>query len=226
MKEMVRMGRVGRLFFVDLICFVLLFPAIGSAASSLAMQGFYEAAFRGEYGDTGRATTVRWTQPITIYIKGDYTRGDVATVSMLLYDLSCNVQNLPQLSLTTKPEGANVTMSFVPYEKMDEAVTGYEEGNVGFVWVNYDNYDLTSAEIAISSTNTSQKTRSAVIREEIVNMLGLLNDITCTRKSIICQDGKTVTDLSSIDYEMLNLLYGPLMPPGTTRKRAGEILGN
>jgi hypothetical protein len=56
-------------------------------------------------------------------------------------------------------------------------------------------------------------------------MLGLLDDISCTRKSIICQEGKTVTDLSSIDFEMLNLLYGPLMLPGTTRERAGEILG-
>jgi hypothetical protein len=222
---MVRMGRVGRHFFVVLICFILLFPAIGSAASSLAVQGFYESAFQGEYEDTQRSVTVRWAQPITIYMKGDYTKGDVATLAALLYDLSCNVQNLPQLSLTTKPEGANVTMSFVPYDRMDEAVTGYEEGNVGFVWVNYDRYVVTRAEIAISSTNTSQKKRSAVIREEVVNMLGLLNDITCTRKSIICQDDRSVTDLSSIDYEMLNLLYSPLMLPGTTRKRAGEILG-
>ena len=222
---MVRMGRVGRHFFVVLICFILLFPYIGSAASSLAVQGFYESAFQGEYGDTNRSATIRWTRPITIYMNGDYTRGDVAALAALLYDLSGNVQNLPQLSLTTKPEGANVTISFVPYDKMNEAVTGYEEGNVGFVWVNYDNYVVTSAEIAISTSNTSQKSRSAVIREEVVNMLGLLNDISCTHKSIICQEGKTVTNLSSIDYEMLNLLYGPLMLPGTTRKRAGEILG-
>jgi hypothetical protein len=219
------MGRVGRHFFVVLFCFILLFPSMGSAASSLAVQGFYESAFRGEYEDTQRSATIRWDQPITIYMKGGYTKGDVATLAALLYDLSENVQNLPQLSLTTKPDGANVTMSFVPYEKMDEAVTGYQEGNVGFVWVNYDNFIVTSAEIAISNTNTSQKNRSAVIREEIVNMLGLLNDISCTRRSIICQDDKTVTNLSSTDYEMLNLLYGPLMLPGTTRERAGEILG-
>jgi hypothetical protein len=222
---MMRMGRVGRQFFIILICFILLIPSMGSAASDLAIQGFYESAFQGEYGDTGRSVTIRWAQPVTVYMKGDYTRGDVATLAALLYDLSGNVQNLPQLSLTTKPDGANVTMSFVPYDRMGEEVTGYEEGNVGFVWVNYDNYVVTSAEIAISSTNTTPKSRSAVIREEIVNMLGLLDDISCTRKSIICQEGKTVTDLSSVDYEMLNLLYGPLMLPGTTRERAGEILG-
>lgn len=219
------MGRVGRYFFVVLFCLILLSPSMVSAASSLAVQGFYEAAFRGEYGDTQRSVTIRWAKPITICLKGDYIRGDVATVAALLYDLSANVQNLPQLSLTTKPEGANVIMSFVPYEKMNEAVTGYEDGNVGFVWVNYDKYVVNSAEIAISTTNTSQKSRSAVIREEIVNMLGLLDDISCTRKSIICQDGKAVSDLSSIDYEMLNILYGPLMLPGTTMEQAGKILG-
>ena len=56
-------------------------------------------------------------------------------------------------------------------------------------------------------------------------MLGLLNDITCTRNSIISQNGKTVSDLSKIDYEMLNLLYHPMMPPGTTRLQAREIVG-
>lgn len=219
------MGRVGRHFFVVLFCFILLFPSMGSAASGLAVQGFYESAFQGEYEDTQRSATVRWAQPISIYMKGDYTKGDVATLAVLLYDLSSNVQNLPQLSFTTKPDGANVIMSFVPYEDMDEAVTGYQEGNVGFVYVNYDNYVVTSAEIAISATNTSQKSRSTVIREEIVNMLGLLNDISCTHRSIICKDDKSVTNLSSIDYEMLNILYGPPMLPGTTREQAREILG-
>jgi len=220
------MGRVGRCFFVVILSLLALFPSTGpAAASTLAVQGFYESAFQGEYGDTQRSAIIRWTQPIVIYMKGDYTEEDVATLATLLYDLSEKVQDLPQLTMTTKPDGANVIMSFVPYERMGGAVTGYQEGNVGFVWVMYDNYIVTSAEIAISSTVSSQKSRSAVIREEIVNMLGLLNDITCTKKSIICQHGKSVFDLSSIDYEMLNLLYDPLMIPGTTKERAGEILG-
>lgn len=219
------MGRAGRCFFIALMLFAVLFPAFGSAASRLAVLGFFESAFQGEYGDPGRSATIRWAQPVVIYMQGDYTREDVAVLARLLYDLSENVQNLPQLSLTTRPDGANVTMSFVPYGKMGQTVAGYEKGNAGFVRVDYDNYLVTGAEIAISSTNTSQKNRSALIREEIVNMLGLLNDITCTRKSIICQSGKTVTDLSAVDYEMLNILYGPLMLPGTTMEKAREIVG-
>ncbi len=219
------MRRAGRYFLVALMFLAALFPAIGSAASSLAVQGFFESAFQGEYGDTDRSAIIRWAQPVVIYMQGHYTGEDVAALATLLYDLSENVLHLPQLTLTTKPDGANVTVSFVPYDEMSQAVTGYEKGNVGFVWVNYDNYAITGAEIAISSTNTSQKGRDAIIREEIVNMLGLLNDITCTRKSIICQKGKTVTNLSSIDYEMLNLLYGPLMLPGTAIEKAREIVG-
>ncbi len=219
------MGRAGRCFCIVLICLAVLNPAVSSAASSLAVQGFYEAAFQGEYGDTARAATIRWMQPIVIHVKGEYTRADVGTVAALIFDLSENVPDLPQMMLTAKPLGANVTISFVPYDKMEEAVSGYQKGNVGFVWVNYDNYEVTGAQIAISSTISSQKSRSAVIREEIVNMLGLLNDITCTKRSIICQHGKTVTDLTAIDYEMLSILYSPSMLPGTTIERAREILG-
>ena len=218
------MGRASRCFFTVLVC-VLLLPALHAAAApSLSVQGFYESAFQGEYGDTQRGATIRWTGPVVIHMSGDYTREDVAVLATLLYDLAENVKGLPPLLLTTSPDGANVTMDFVPYERMRDTVPGYQEGNVGFVWVNYENYIVSSARIAISSTNP-QRSRSAVIREEVVNMLGLLNDITCTKKSIICQRGKTVTNLASIDYDMLNLLYSPLMPPGTTLDRAREILG-
>ncbi len=217
-----RMARPGRCFFIALLCLIMLFPA--AAASSLAVQGFYESAFQGEYGDTQRGATIRWTGPIVILMKGDYTGEDVAVLARLLYSLAENVKNLPQLSLTTLPAGANVTMDFVPYERMRDAVPDYQEGNVGFVRVNYEAYTVSSAQIAISST-ASQKKRSAVIREEVVNMLGLLNDITLTRRSIISKREKKVSDLTNIDYEMLNLLYSPLMPPGTTLDQAREILG-
>ncbi len=213
-----------RRLFIAVLILGLLPAAVLAEDNRLALKGFYEAAFAGEYGDTQRGVTVRWEGPITMYMKGGYTQEDIAVLAALLYDLSAHVPGLPELALTTREESANVTLSFVPQAEMKNAVPDYREGNLGFVWVKYDNYVIKTARISIS-TNTRQWRRSAIIREEVVNMLGLLNDITVTTKSIICQSGKTVTNLSDIDYAMLNYLYSPQIPPGTTLNKAKKVLG-
>jgi hypothetical protein len=215
-----------RRFFAALLCFMILFTAPGAlAASSLALQGFYESAFRGEFGDTDRGRTVRWTKPIVICVAGAYTKEDIAAIGELIFSLAENVKNLPQMSVTTREKGANVILTYAPYDQMKEIVKQCEDGSDGFVWVNYTSYRITRAKIVISSEITDQEFRSGVAREEIVNMLGLLNDITCTTESIICQEGETVTDLSPLDYEMLNLLYDKRIPAGTTLSKAKKILG-
>jgi len=214
------------LFLRRLIAAVLiigLIPTAALASDRIALDAFYEAAFSGEYGDTQRGVTIRWEDPIVMYMKGDYTNGDIAALVVLLHDLAGQVPGLPELSLTTKEESANVVISFVPPDEMGQAVPEYREGNSGFVWVSYDSSIINYGRIAIS-TNTRQQRRSAVIREEVVNMLGLLNDITVTTDSIICQSGKTVTKLSDIDYAMLNYLYSEEINPGTTLEKAKAIL--
>ena len=200
-----------------------LVPFAALASERLALDAFYEAAFQGEYGDTKRGVTIRWKEPIVMYMKGDYTNGDMATLAALLYDLAGRVPGLPELSLTAREESANVILTFVPMDEMKEVVPQYKEGNIGFVWVNYDRFVIHSAKIAIS-TSTKQQRRSAVIREEVVNMLGLLNDITVTKDSIICQSGKTVVNLSDIDFAMLNYLYSKEISPGITLEKAKRIL--
>ena len=215
------MPTIRRLILVVLI--LALIPAMALASSHLALDAFYEAAFAGEYGDTQRDAVIRWEKPIAFYAKGSYTDADMGVLARLLYDLSLHVPGLPELALTTREESANAIISFVPQEEMGAAVNEYKDGNVGFVWVNYDNYVIKSAKIAIS-TNTRQVKRSAVIREEVVNMLGLLNDITVTKDSIICQSGKTVTDLSDTDYAMLNYLYSKEIAPGVSLEKAKRVL--
>ena len=215
------------LFLRRLIIAVLIFgllPSAALASDNLALDGFYEAAFAGEYGDTQRGAIIRWEEPVIMYMKGAYTDGDIAVLAALLYDLAAKVPGLPELELTTREESANVTLAFVPQAEMKNAVPEYKEGNLGFVWVNYNNFVIKTARIAIS-TEVARPKRSAILREEVTNMLGLLNDITVTTESIICQSGKTVTNLSSIDYAMLNYLYRQDIAPGTTLVQAKRILG-
>ncbi len=210
-----------------LMLLVLLMLPMASQAqdANLALKGFYESAFQGEFGDTKRGATVRWEDPIVIHPTGSYTESDLYALVKLIFDLSKNVPELPHMIISNKRDGANVVMSFVKEKDMAKAVKGYRKGNIGFVWVEYNDFVIERAEIAID-IETMQEKRAAVVREEIVNMLGLLNDITVTRESIICQRGKTVSDLTVIDYAMLNYLYSPLLPAGTTMDDAIRILEN
>jgi hypothetical protein len=211
---------------------VLPFNALGEKAptpaveipSDLAVEGFFASAFSPEYGDTDRNVMIRWAEPLHVFMEGSATEEDRRAFSELLEELRTHVPNLPEISLAEKEEDANVMFSFVPLHEMDEFVTGYVPGNWGFMNSFHDKAVIRYGQVAVVNDKTKQEDRNHLIREEFVNMLGLCGDIDFAPESIIYQPYTTTQTLAAIDYEMLNLLYSPLLTPGMTAQEAEEAL--
>lgn len=216
------------------LCFVIApLAALGGELSSapaaaipsaLAVEGFFASAFSPEYGDTDRAVMVRWVEPLCVFVEGSPTEGDRRALLELMEELRTHVPDLPEISLTEKEKDANVVFSFVPLDEMEEFVTGYVPGNWGFMNSFHDNAVIRYGQVAVASDKTGQVDRNHLIREEFVNMLGLCGDIDFVPESIIYQPYTTTQTLAPIDYEMLNLLYSPLLTPGMTAEEASEVL--
>jgi hypothetical protein len=178
--------------------------ALPGILTQRALEGFCAAAFSSEFGDEGRNTLIRWEVPLHIFIKGTPTEDDNSAIDAMLKDLRSNVPALPQIDIVQSESEANMLISFVPYAHLSDYLTTYKPDN----W------------IAVACDVTDQMDRNYLIRQEFVNMLGLTNDISFAKESIICTSYTRSQDLSSMDYQMLSLLYGPHIKPGMTLEQA------
>ena len=138
-------------------------------------------------------------------------------------ELSFRVPTLPSIRLTDDENEANVEMFFLTDEELPSVMPEFIPGNRGFVYCYSEGSVFYTARIAIETGSTSQAERSHIIREELVNGLGLLNDHLLYSDSVIYQNYNNNMP-TEMDWLMLNMVYSPLLWPGVARAQAGEIL--
>lgn len=212
-----------------LLCVLLLGNASALAAESFAASDAADAqrkalalmqvtAFASEYGDNGKTddghALCRWETPLRIYVDGRPNQADRKALKEFVMQLALRVPMMPNVTLVTQREDANVTIWYGPLDQMAEHVTNYPEGNWGAFRYWYTSCKITRAEIGIATDVTTQKARNHLMMEELVGILGLTNDHEVYADSIVYQPWTTTQELSEVDWLMLNMLYHPDAKPG------------
>jgi len=87
-----------------------------------------------------------------------------------------------------------------------------------------DNYVIYNASILVSSADITQNERSHLIREELTQSLGLMNDSNKYKNSIFYQEWTDVTDFSEIDKSIIKLLYQKKVKPGMSKEQVLKVL--
>ena len=198
-------------------------PANAREGKLQALDCLIDCAFSSEYGNPN-SRLLRWKDPIYVYAGGSPTAEDLRQLDGFLMELSFRVPLLPPVERVFAPEAANLTLYFVPEARMGDYVKDYVSGNWGFVTYFYNNYVINRAEVAVASDVTNQKQRNGIIREEIVNGLGLGNDHYRFEDSIIYEPYNEAETLSEVDWLMLNMVYSPLTRPGMGADEAYRAL--
>lgn len=218
-------------FVALLLALLTAFSAVGEVfrpesareGKLMALECLMDCAFSAEYGDE-RSTLLRWESPMTVYVGGRCTREDLRQVDEFLMELSFRVPLLPPIERVEYVSQADITLFFVPKERMGDYVKGYVPGNDGFVTYYYRDDVIYSAEIAIASDATTQAERNGILREELINGLGLGNDQYRYSDSVIYESYNAAQTLSEVDWLMLNMLYSPYVRPGMTALEAYDAL--
>lgn len=190
-----------------------------TASADASTEYFLELAFSAEYGGDG--ILCRWEAPISIEVHGNPTREDLATLQALLDDFP-QVPGLPPVRRVAG--GGNVQLFFVPLEGLGNVVPGYVPGNWGFFYTLYDKGVIHSAWVGIATDVTDQAQRNHLILEEMTQMLGLFSDSNRYEDSIFYGPWTQTQQLSSLDWEVLRLLYSARLKPGMTRSEARAAL--
>ena len=181
---------------------------------------FLEIAFGSEY--KGGDGLVTWNKPVRIKLLGDFTNSDSLEVSNVISELNTI---LPTIKIYLVDEQPNISMYFTNRKGFQKNAPKYAWNNSGYFsirWTPKEKY-VTRGKILIRS-NQSQKRRNHTIKEEITQILGLMNDSERYPDSIFYEKYSTATSYSSIDKEVLQLWDALIPLSGYKQKQIKQYL--
>lgn len=190
-----------------------------------AVDSLMTSVFDAQYDGSSSGYMVRWGGPLRVFLGGEYTQEDFAVVERFIQSLSDRVIWLPDISMVSAPDLANVTIIFA---KLDELagfnLPGYGEGDWGAFSYWFEDNLINRAELLIASDVTTQEDRSYLLQMKLTNALGLTKRIPNFQDSIIVEGYVPKQNLSQIDWLMLNILYEPWLTPGITAQETYDLL--
>ena len=165
----------------------------------------------------------KWTENVRIKIDGEPTEEDIQTINNIVNDLNDFIAAI-KIKLVDKNE--NLTIAFSPESNFTSIDPNEGPTNYGFFWALWhdDNFVIYDASILISSADITQKERSHLIREELTQSLGLMNDSNKFEDSIFYQEWTDVLEYSEIDRAVIKLLYLKKITPGMSKEQALNVL--
>ena len=185
-------------------------PASGHFSEG-ALGYFSAIALSSEYGEGG-GTVKKWTTDVRIAVHGEPSEQDLATLGDVLADLNALID---PIELAIVSYGANANIYFAPESEFGSIAPEYIPVNMGFFWTWWDgDGTITETRILVSTTDITQTERDHIIREELTQCLGLMNDSYAYEDSVFYQGWTSPTDYAAIDEDLIEMLYLPEITPG------------
>lgn len=174
------------------------------------LEYFEEVVLDMEYNDgPGDISLVqKWKEPIYYRIYGEATAADLAVLHPLFAQLN-EILGFPGIYAAGDAEAHNLTISFLDQESFRNAfssrLNGEDAYGAAYFWYYTATNEIYTAEIGYR-TDIDQVTRSSILVEEIINVLGI-SDTQLRPDSIVYQYSNDNTVPSDVDWLMVKLLY-------------------
>ena len=183
----------------------------GGGYDEAALDYFRVIAGSSEFGGS-EGVLHRWTADLRIAVFGDPTAADRGALAEVIDDLNEIIDTVDVAVVDSDP---NIEMHFVPVDEFAAIEPGYVEGNMGYVYIWWDGQGAVySGRVLISTTGLTPDERAHLIREELTQGLGLLNDSWDYPESIFYQGWTDTTEYAPLDRLVIEMLYRPELSAG------------
>jgi hypothetical protein len=182
-----------------------------------AIDYFLEVALGSEYGSS--SSILKWQDELRIQVLGAPTEQDLQTLKTVTQEL----HQLTGLPITLVDQSPNVEIHFAPMSEFAQIEPNYKPRNEGFFWTWYANGVIDRAKILINSQQT-ESVRSHLLREELTQALGLMNDSRHHPDSIFYQGWTETHVFNPTDQAVIQMLYQPSIRPSMTKTEALQAL--
>jgi len=166
---------------------------------------FDEIVYNTEFGGR-RDAAYKWKVDLKIYIDGEKPEYLVQELKDIVSELN-SIINPIELKIVSSKSEANYFVYFGSHEafktKYDLLFPSRLDHNYGYFEVYYDSGNM---YVDLYRT-TDQEAHKHLLREELTQSLGLLNDSYDYPESIFYQGWTTTTEFAPIDIELIDMLY-------------------
>lgn len=190
--------------------------------ASEVLDYFNEVAFGAEFGDSTERIT-RWETDVKIFVSGQYPAYLDTELTKIIDEINSLSQSI-QLSRTLSKQDANYLIHFgiaEEYAEMEPQARPYVKDNWGLFWV-YWNADGAiykgSMYVDIERTQNDRTVQKHLLREELTQSLGLINDSYTYPESIFYQDWTRTTEYAEIDKYLIEVLYSDAIELSMTKQ--------
>ncbi|MCB0298813.1 MAG: DUF2927 domain-containing protein [Calditrichaeota bacterium] len=185
---------------------------------------FSEIAFGSEYGFSNYEIK-KWENDVELQVMGHPTQQDIAALAAVIADLNQLIS--PNLHITLVENGGNPEIHFIPHSEFYQ----FELPGLLFYGGFFRNWWQANGEIyrglvVIGTDKTDQELRTHLIREELTQMLGLMNDSVKYPDSIFFQANSLTDKFSALDMRLIRYLYSNAIQPGMNMNEVRNRLKN
>lgn len=180
---------------------------------------FYEVALKSEYGNNSQQIK-KWTKSIKLKLSGDIQAEDHTIIEDIIAELHEILPENIRIKLVSSGENAN--LKIISKEEIKRLTGKSHLRGYVTIWPQ-TNGIITKSQILIGSFLNSSS-RKHVIREELTQSLGLLNDSYKEPKSIFYNGMSFTSQYAPIDIKSIALLYNPTVSPGMTKSQLQNLI--
>jgi len=149
----------------------------------------------------------KWTKDMKIYVDKTDENYLVDELNRIVNDLNLLIDPI-QIKVVNSKDQANYFIYFGYYKDFEKKYnvvnSNLLESNWGFFEIYPNNTGIMYVDVIRTKEIEAQK---HLLREELTQSLGLLNDSWKYPQSIFYQGWTTTTEYSSIDKEIIKMLY-------------------
>jgi len=194
--------------------------------SAQVLSYFEEIAFGSEFGSSNQNLR-KWQTDVKIFVTGDVPNHLALELTRIIEELNHLQQEIKIYRVNTK-EQANYVMYLGDakgYEQIEPHAKSKTKDNWGLFWVYWNNQNAiykASMYVDIQRTKSTQAQKH-LLREELTQSLGLMNDSYRFKDSIFFQKWTTTTEFSPIDKRLVQLLYHPNVKIGMNKSEFRQM---
>ena len=210
-----------KLYIATIILFTQLISGTALALNSSEVENyFYEIALGAEYGSND-VTIKKWTSDINIYCDGEWNNELLRELDTIINDLTPLMGSV-KINVVKQKWAAN----FIAYigsptiysTSIEPKTAPYIRYNSAMFWIYWSGRNhIYKGSMWIDPT-FSEKQLKHVLREELTQSLGLMNDSWKYTNSIFYQGNSGwVTSYSDIDKQIIKILYSDRIRPSMSK---------
>ena len=185
------------------------------------LEYFFETALGSEFG-ASQPEIHKWTDDVRIKVNGTPTSADLDSLDQVITELNSLIGGI---SIDIISRDSNIDIYFTAVDKFSSIEPDYVTGNMGFFWGWWDDTGaIYKGKILIASNGVSQQERSHLIREELTQSLGIMNDSYQYEDSIFYQGCTDIIEYAPIDQAVISLLYDSRVKPGMSQDQIITVL--